>query len=257
MTFQVIKNDTLNCELQYIPVNDDIWFRGKTVAFVLGYSNSPTDKGYVKAIRKFVEDEDKCKLGEIEGVSKMDTLKKNEKNTIVINESGLYCLILASKLPTAKKFKRWVTKEVLPTIRQTGSYEIPKAQPRSDIDKQLENTTLDLMKILLTDKDCKLQTVARDYIHNKFSQKQITHQEEDEYARDITDICKDEFGFVPNFTQKIKIGQLLKKEYDKTFDEPLLKCEKYCNGAMRKVNAYPKDKEHWIVDTLKEYGQSS
>ena len=244
MTFQVIKNDTLNCELKYITVDDEIWFRGKTVATVLGYTD--TDQ----AIRKHVEDEDKCKLREFEKPVKTTGLKKNEKSTIMINESGLYSLILSSKLPTAKNFKRWVTKEVLPTIRKTGSYEIPKPQPRSDIDKQLENTTLDLMKMLLTDKDCKLQTVARDYIHNKFSQKQITYQEEDKYARDITDICKDEFDFVPNMKQKIKIGQILKKEYTKTFDEPLLKYEKYCNGGMRKVNAYPKDKEQWIIETI-------
>ena len=88
--------------------NGEPWLAGKDVAAALGYSN-PRD-----AISKHVDDEDK-------GVAKCDTLGGNQNMTI-INESGLYSLILSSKLPTAKKFKRWVTSEVLPSIRKHGAY---------------------------------------------------------------------------------------------------------------------------------------
>lgn len=88
--------------------NGEPWLAGKDVAAALGYSN-PRD-----AISKHVDDEDK-------GVAKCDTLGGNQNMTI-INESGLYSLILSSKLPTAKKFKHWVTSEILPSIRKTGGY---------------------------------------------------------------------------------------------------------------------------------------
>lgn len=84
------------------------WFVGKDVAAALGYSNPR------KAIADHVDEEDK-------GVTNCYTLGGNQNMTI-INESGLYSLILSSRLPTAKKFKHWVTSEVLPSIRKTGGY---------------------------------------------------------------------------------------------------------------------------------------
>lgn len=87
------------------------WFVGKDVAAALGYSNSR------KALADHVDDEDK-------GVTKCDTLGGVQDLT-VINESGLYSLVLSSKLPTARKFKRWVTSEVIPTIRKHKAYMTP------------------------------------------------------------------------------------------------------------------------------------
>lgn len=84
------------------------WFVGKDVADILGYSDT------AQAVRKRIDDEDK-------GVVEMTT-PGGKQNMVVINESGLYSLILSSKLPTAKAFKRWVTSEVLPTIRKHGAY---------------------------------------------------------------------------------------------------------------------------------------
>lgn len=84
------------------------WFVGKDVADILGYSDT------AQAVRKHIDDEDK-------GVVEMTT-PGGKQNMVVINESGLYSLILSSKLPTAKAFKRWVTSEVLPTIRKHGAY---------------------------------------------------------------------------------------------------------------------------------------
>ncbi|GKS55036.1 phage antirepressor KilAC domain-containing protein [Enterococcus mundtii] len=95
-------------EVRTILVNNEPYFVGKDVAEVLGYSNTQ------KAVLNHVDEEDK-------GVTKWDTLG-GKQNMTIVNESGLYSLILKSKLPNAKKFKRWVTSEVLPTIRKTGSY---------------------------------------------------------------------------------------------------------------------------------------
>ena len=227
--------------------SDDIWFCGKTVAKILGYKDTK------KAISSHVESEDKSKLGDFERGGDLPPLTNNEKNSIYVNESGLYSLILRSKLEKAKKFKRWVTKDVLPSIRKTGKYELPAPvdalqERRLKIDEV--NTFMNVYEKI---DNPKLKTVIMDWMYNTISgQKSIT-DESTQYARDITDICKEEFGFIPDHTQKIKIGQILKKEYVKTFDEPLLKYEKYVNGNMRKVNAYPKNKEKWIIKTLQKY----
>lgn len=104
---EIFKNEEFG-EIRTVVIENEPWFVGKDIAFVLGYSNSR------KAIIDHVDVEDK-------GVTKCDTLGGSQDLT-VINESGLYSLILSSKLPTAKKFKHWVTSEVLPTIRKHGAY---------------------------------------------------------------------------------------------------------------------------------------
>lgn len=98
--------------IRTIEKDGEPWFVGKDVAAALGYKE-PT-----KAAREKVDDDDK-------GVSKIDTPSGIQEMTI-INESGLYSLVLSSKLPTAKKFKRWVTNEVIPSIRKHGAYMTPE-----------------------------------------------------------------------------------------------------------------------------------
>ena len=95
-------------DIRAIEKDGEPWFVGKDVAVALGYANTR------KAIADHVDDEDK-------GVTKCDTLG-GEQNITIINESGLYSLVLSSKLPSAKKFKHWVTAEVLPSIRRHGAY---------------------------------------------------------------------------------------------------------------------------------------
>ena len=90
----------------------EVWFIARDVAEALGYANASD------AISKHVDREDK-------GIAKCDTLGGTQELT-VLNESGLYSLILSSKLGSAKRFKRWVTSEVLPAIRKTGSYEMSR-----------------------------------------------------------------------------------------------------------------------------------
>lgn len=99
-------------EIRTIEKNGEPWFVGKDVAAALGYER-PT-----KAILDHVDDEDK------DEVPIQDSIGRSQ-NTPIINESGLYSLVLSSKLPTAKKFKRWVTSEVIPSIRKHGAYMTP------------------------------------------------------------------------------------------------------------------------------------
>ena len=112
---QIFENSEFG-KVRTLEIDNEPWFVGKDVAEILGYSQPSV------AIFKRVDSDDK-------GISKMET-PGGEQSVVIINESGLYSLILSSKIPTAKRFKRWVTSEVMPTIRKTGSYSvIPKDYP--------------------------------------------------------------------------------------------------------------------------------
>ena len=140
---KVFKYDGI--EVPVIKCDGEIWFEAITVATIQRYKNT------MKAIRNHVDNEDKRKLSELRSKSKQNEmdplkskqnesfwlkmesesrsykidppLKRNEGNTIYINESGLYSLILRSKIESACAFKRWVTKDVLPSIQKTGRYD--------------------------------------------------------------------------------------------------------------------------------------
>lgn len=106
-------------QVRIVQQNGEPWFIGKDVAEILGYSNTP------KAIRDHVDDEDK--------LTERIVLSGQNREVAIINESGLYSLILSSKMPKAKEFKRWVTSEVIPAIRKTGKYEaMAQAVPIND-----------------------------------------------------------------------------------------------------------------------------
>ena len=111
----IFNNPTFG-SVRAVSVNGEPYFVGRDVAEILGYSNPR------KAIGDHVDDEDKT-----DGVTIRDSIGREQK-PIIINESGLYSLILSSKLPKAKEFKRWVTAEVLPAIRKTGGYVNDTAQ---------------------------------------------------------------------------------------------------------------------------------
>ena len=104
-------------EITVIKCRDKIWFRGKDIAKALGYEKTHN------AILKHVNDDDKSILEDLRRGPQIRAPFKNEQGgSIFINESGLYSLIFGSKLESAKVFKRWVTSEVLPSIRKTGRY---------------------------------------------------------------------------------------------------------------------------------------
>lgn len=111
--------------IRTVTVNGEPWFVGKDIAEALGYSNAS------KAVMNHVDDEDKqflmCDIAD----SQNGNVLTGQSKTAIINESGLYSLILSSKLPNAKKFKRWVTSEVLPAIRKTGHYETQGYAPKA------------------------------------------------------------------------------------------------------------------------------
>lgn len=113
---QIFSNSEFG-NIRTITIDGEPWFVGKDIAEALGYEK-PTD-----AVRKRVDEEDR-------GISKMET-PSGTQNMVIINESGLYSLILSSKLPSSKKFKRWVTSEVLPAIRKSGHYEAQGYAPKA------------------------------------------------------------------------------------------------------------------------------
>ena len=116
--------------IRTIEKDGEPWFVGKDVATILGYAKP------LNALATHIDEDDSLKQGLTDNMGRM-------QETIFINESGLYSLVLSSKLPTAKKFKRWVTSEVIPSIRKTGSY--------SALDMTQLSPEMQMLK-LLTDK---------------------------------------------------------------------------------------------------------
>lgn len=103
-----------NQQVRTLIINEEPYFVGKDIAIILGYKKPEN------AIANHVEDEDKTTTL-IQG-----TGSNYKSKTVIVNESGMYSLILSSKLPNAKRFKHWVTSKVLPAIRKTGSYQLPQ-----------------------------------------------------------------------------------------------------------------------------------
>lgn len=117
-TLQTFSNTEFG-NIRTLTIDFEPWFVGKDIATALGYAKPEN------AVKAHVDNEDKSTTP-IQGSG-------YKTKAIIINESGLYSLILSSKLPNAKKFKRWVTSEVLPAIRKTGSYSIEPLQPTERI----------------------------------------------------------------------------------------------------------------------------
>lgn len=115
---QIFQNEEIG-EIRVVEINDEAYLVGKDVAVILGYSN-PQD-----AIKNHVEPEDRI-MGE-PGVtpSITDSMGRKQYPTL-INESGFYSMVFGSHVPIARKFKKWVAREVLPEIRRTGGYNMPK-----------------------------------------------------------------------------------------------------------------------------------
>lgn len=113
-------------KVRVIERNNEPWFVGKDVAEILGYSDT------FGALKKHVDQEDRqnCQNSSFE----------SNRGLTIINESGLYALILSSKLPVAKQFKRWVTSEILPAIRKTGSYSVNQDIKAREVEARLNNS---------------------------------------------------------------------------------------------------------------------
>ena len=177
---QIFKNDNFG-EIRTILIDGEPYFVGKDVADILGYAKSRN------AIQIHVDEEDKKDAliqGGVGGTQKM----------IVVNESGLYSLVFSSKLPVAKQFKRWVTHEVLPSIRKTGNYAImPKdfSQALRAYADEVEQNALvkeqnETLEIALNISN-KFYTVAK---YNKKYKKHWNMYECQQIGKEITAYCK-------------------------------------------------------------------
>lgn len=139
---QIFENAELG-SVRTLCIDGEPWFVGKDVADVLGYTNSR------KALADHVDDEDKNTVTFRDGTP-------GNPNQVIINESGLYSLIFSSKLESARRFKRWVTSEVLPAIRKTGNYSVPN---ETKLLKALTGNVLALNKIQRGNK-CSAESIA-------------------------------------------------------------------------------------------------
>ena len=220
---------------------EEPWFSGKDIANILGYSNPR------QAIIKNVDEEDRCLFENI-GVSLIDS-PNCQGHSVLINEPGVFSLILRSRKPEAKSFKRWVTSEVLPSIRKTGSYNILVNQKQLKV--QETKDIIDLFDRIqtanLTDRD---RLLFLDYSRNLFldapSNNLQLKNENTEWS--ISKRLTDEYGISNNKKVKnmtISFGKVLVKKYKELHngDEPP-KRDQFVDGTVRNINCY--FEQDWI-----------
>ena len=230
---------------------EEPWFSGKDIASILGYVNTS------QAIIKNVDNEDKILL-ENTTISPIDSYN-SKPHSVLINESGLYSLILKSKKSEAKQFKRWVTSEVLPQIRKTGSYNnilVNQKQLKVQETKDIIDLFDRIQTAHLSDRD---RLLFLDYSRNLFldapSNNLQLKNENTEWC--ISRRLTDEYGIsntkqVKNMT--ISFGKILTKKYREIHNDNPPKREQFVDGAVRSVNCYyEKDWIEFGDELLEEY----
>lgn len=166
---QIFNNEEFG-EVRTVDIGGEPWFVGKDVAEALGYSNTKD------AISSHIDDEDKQMFQKSENT----TFEIPNRGMTIINESGLYSLILSSKLPNAKTFKKWVTSEVLPSIRKHGLYAT---------DELLDNPDLIIQMATKLKEERKVRKVLE--IENKVQSQQIAELQPKASYYDLILQCKD------------------------------------------------------------------
>lgn len=221
-----------------ININGIPYFVGKDIATILAYTNPQ------KAIRDHVDDDDKT-------VNELFTV--NGTKGILINESGLYSLILSSKLPNAKKFKKWVTSEVLPSIRKTGGYNL-----------QITNKLLALSKILEATSDLEKTLALKEY--TEIIEKPLLEKIEKQQPKvDLANLRIDKNGCysITDVTKtfNLKKGQITNyAKYKGLLHKNIIEVNKagekyfkiYMTDGIHKQIGILDDGLQWIKDNLKE-----
>lgn len=161
---QIFNNEEFG-NVRSLMIDNEPWFVGKDVAEALGYKNVRD------SLARHIDSDDKR-----DGVVIHDSMGREQK-PIIINESGLYSLILSSKLPSAKKFKHWVTSEVLPTLRKTGSYAKVPTDPRELLMLTIKAHEQTAQRVdVLEEKVSDLENQQRLTVHNNIRLKELLKQ---------------------------------------------------------------------------------
>lgn len=224
---KVFNNEELG-EVRILDIDGEPWFVGKDVAEALGYERP------VKAVNDRVDSEDRDVVPIQDSIGRM-------QNTPIINEPGLYSLILSSKLPNAKKFKKWVTTEVLPSIRKTGSYSTSdKPENEKQIeDKQVEDKVSDevLKKALKEEAEGKryLDTIEGRLKYLEHLVFDMRYGEPGCYTRKLTERNKSglkrRHGYTGNSWMERNKGKILKATVDYE-----LKADDICSTIIRRCS---------------------
>ena len=227
-----------NQEVDIIIINGEPHFIGKQVCDILGYVNSR------KALADHVDAEDK-------GVTKCDT-PGGKQDVTIINESGLYSLILSSKLPKAKEFKRWVTSEVLPSIRKTGKYEEPET----------DEMFLARAVIMANEKINALKNKVATLLPKATAYDAVMETFDSVSYRDFCNKVRDTFGVKENEVREYLVAQRLiykvadfsgksrYKPYKETIDRGLMIVKDTpCNdGKVRPCNYFTYKGQQMLID---------
>ena len=207
-----------NNQVRTVMIHSNVWFVGKDVCDVLEIKNS-SDALYS------LDDEDK------DGVGLTDSIGRTQTMT-VINESGLYNLIFKSRKPEAKQFKRWITSEVIPQIRKTGSYsvnqqpELPsyeKAVKVADSIAYIQSTLIDQPRLAQFLVDQALSTYGN-------AQQQLSGTN----LRGVAEIAE-EMNLPVSFNNRSQLGKFVKSQVGELAQQE----ERLCNGTMKMINCYP------------------
>ena len=227
---------------------DDPLFMAKDVAEILEYKNTR------QAIIKNVDEEDRFLL-ENERVSPRDPSKLHPHSTL-INESGLYTLIFRSNKPEAIKFRKWITKEVIPSIRKTGHYSInkPKSQQQITLD-MIDQATRIFERLGMDDRDeILLKDFARSALFNNEGRISEIKKENSEWS--ISRRLSEYYGITCKKTHNkcISFGRVMAKKYREINNEEPFCREQFVSGTVRSVKCYyQKDWERFGDDLMIQY----
>lgn len=219
MENQVQVFDFEGSNVRTVTINDKPYFVGKDVATILGYKRT------ADALKAHVDDEDK--------LTRQFTDSGQNREMKVINESGLYSLILSSKLPSAKKFKRWVTSEVLPAIRKTGAYQ---AKPKDNY--QIPATYGEALQLAAT-----LQTKIE---HDAPSLKYFHDQMRNPGLMTTTEIAKDYGWSARKLNKYLESKNVIYRQGNKW-----VIYQKYADKGYSQYEPFPYDNNKGVKNNLK------